>query len=328
MTAAIVTSRGIEAVGAVGVRKSGSDLPVAPGDLWHLGSDGKAMTATLVAKLVEQGRLKWETTMAGVFPELAGTMHPKFKPVTVAQLIQHRSGLPANLMLQNYLGNDVRALRSRAVREHLSKPPAQEPGAKYEYSNLGYIVVAAVIEKLTNRTWEQCITEELFTPLGMKSAGFGGTGTPGKVDQPWPHFSNGKPAPGNGSAMDNPPVMGPAGRVHCTIQDWAKFIQDQLRGARGEPALLKPASYRALHTPPPGGDYAGGWIVLERDWGGGTVLHHGGDNTMNCANVWVAPRKNVALLICVNQSGNTAFRATDEAVGALMELHNQQRGKE
>ena len=102
--------------------------------------------------------------------------------------------------------------------------------------------------------------------------------------------------------------MGPAGRIHCSIQDWARFVQDQLRGARGESALLKPESYQKLQTQPFGGDYALGWIVVLRSWGGGKVLNHGGDNTMNCANVWVAPKKDFAILVCVNQSGDQAFK--------------------
>ncbi len=165
--------------------------------------------------------------------------------------------------------------------------------------------------------------DEVFGPLGMTSVGFGGTGTPGQVDQPWGHATDGKPVTGNGPAMDNPPVLSPAGRVHCTIQDWARFIADQLRGARGEPALLKPESYKTLQTPPFGGDYALGWIVVERSWGGGTVLNHGGDNTMNFANVWVAPRHDFAALVCVNQSGDSAFEATDEALGELIDLQSQ-----
>jgi CubicO group peptidase (beta-lactamase class C family) len=320
---AIVTSEGIESMGAVGVRKRGTDVAAGMDDRWHLGSNGKAMTATLVAKLVEQGRLKWGTTVADVFPELARTMHAKFKGVTVAQLLQHRGGLPPNLNPWDYLGDDVQALRARAVREHLTKPPAQEPGAVFKYSNLGYIIIGAVVEKVTGQPWERVITDELFMPLGMTSTGFGGLGAPGKIDQPWPHLDGGKPAPENGPAMDNAPVMGPAGRIHCTIQDWAKFIQDQLRGARGEPALLKPESYRTLHTPPPGADYALGWEVLERKWAGGLALNHLGDNTMNVANVWAAPKRNVALLVCVNQSGEKMFLATDDVAVALLELHNQ-----
>ena len=319
--AALVTSKGVTAIGVAGVRKRGTDDPAELDDLWHLGSDTKAMTATLAAKLVEQGRLQWDTTMAEVFPELADKFHPDARGITLLQLLSHRAGLPRNLNLGRYLGDDVKPLRLRAVREELIKPPQHKPGTHYEYSNLGYIIVGAIIERVTGKSWEDAIRDEIFTPLKMTSAGFGGTGTPGQIDQPWPHGSNGKPMPENGPAMDNPPVMGPAGRVHCSIQDWAKLIQDQLRGDRGESALLKPESYQKLHTPPFGGDYALGWIVVQREWGGGTVFNHAGDNTMNFANVWIAPQRDFAILVCVNQSGDTAFKASDEAVGALIKLH-------
>jgi hypothetical protein len=105
--------------------------------------------------------------------------------------------------------------------------------------------------------------------------------------------------------------------VNCTIQDWARFIRDQLRGARGEPALLNAGSYEVLHTPPFGGNYALGWIVAERGWAGGKAFNHGGDNTMNFANVWIAPARDFAILVCANQGGKTAFQATDAAVMGL-----------
>ena len=73
-----------------------------------------------------------------------------------------------------------------------------------------------------------------------------------------------------------------------------------------------------------GGDYALGWIVVQRSWGGGKALNHGGDNTMNFANVWVAPSRNFAILVCVNQSGKNAFQATDEVVGAMIGLLKKQ----
>lgn len=321
MAAAVVTSRGIQFVGAVGVRKRGTEIPVTLTDQWHLGSDTKAMTATLIARLVEQGRLKWDTTLAAVFPDLAPQMHPDFRSVTLLHLLSHRAGLPANLNLANYPGDDVVALRLRAVQAELAKPPPRAPGSNYLYSNLGYIIAGAVVEKIVGQSWEHSLATEVFAPLQMKTAGFGGTGTRGEIDQPWPHTANGEPTAENGPAVDNPPVMGPAGRVHCTIQDWAKFIQDQLRGGREESGLLKPGTYQKLHTPPFGGEYALGWIVAQRDWGGGKVLNHAGDNTMNFANVWIAPQRDFAILVCVNQSGNAAFQATDAAVGALIKLH-------
>ena len=320
MAVAVVTSDGMKFAGAVGVRKRGTEIPVKLDDLWHLGSDGKAMTGTLIARLVERGKLKWDSTLGEVFPDVAPRMNLEFQKVTLLQLLSHRAGLPANLNLADYLGNDVESLRLRAVRQELAKKPLSAPGSKYGYSNLGYIIAAAVVEKTARKSWEGAIADEVFDPLQMKSAGFGGTGTPGQIDQPWPHADHGKPTAENGPEMDNPSVMGPAGRVHCSIQDWAKFVQDHLRGARGEPALLKPESYQKLQTPPFGGDYALGWRVARRSWAGGKALNHSGDNTMNFANVWIAPRQNFGILVCVNQSGVTAFQATNEAVGAVIDL--------
>ena len=65
--------------------------------------------------------------------------------------------------------------------------------------------------------------------------------------------------------------------------------------------------------------------MAQRAWGGGTVLNHAGDNTMIFANVWMATRGDLAILVRVNQSGNTAFKATDEAVAALLKVRDAHR---
>jgi D-alanyl-D-alanine carboxypeptidase len=324
IAAAVVTSEGLARAAVAGVRKNGTSIPVTLEDKWHLGSDGKAMTAVLVARLVEEGRLKWDTTVSEVFPEMAGGFQSEAARITVMQLLTHRSGLRANPNLRNYLGNDGTKERLRLVENELSKRPPHPPGTSYEYSNIGYAIAGAMTEKITGSSWEEAMQERVFKPLGMTSVGFGGTGTAGKIDQPWGHTAPGKPVGGNGPGMDNPPVLGPAGRIHCTVQDWARFLADQLRGARGQPALLKPETYRILHTPPAGGNYALGWGVQEREWGGGTVLQHAGDNTMNFANVWVAPRRDFAVLACLNRSGDKAFLASDDAISSLIKIHLQQ----
>ncbi len=325
---AIVTSRGLVAVGVTGVRKRGTEVPATLDDKWHLGSNTKAMTAMLVASLVEQGRLKWDSTLADVFSETGSKIHADLQGVTIVQLLSHRSGLPANLELTKYRGDSGPRERQRAVLQELVGPPQSEPGSKFEYSNLGYIIVGAIVEKLTGKTWEENMREHVFGPLKMESAGFGGTGTPGKIDQPWGHMTDGAPVPQNGTAIDNPPVMGPAGRVHCTIQDWAKYVADHLGGLRKEPALLKNASYKKLSTPTFGGDYALGWVVTRRDWGGGDVLRHNGSNTWNFATVWVAPQRDFAVLVCCNQGqgGDVAEKATDAAAAALIGLYSRMAG--
>ena len=70
--------------------------------------------------------------------------------------------------------------------------------------------------------------------------------------------------PNNGPTVDNRAVLGPAGTVHCSIEDWSKFIADQLRGARGERALLKADTYKTLHTPRFAATYTFGWGVANR----------------------------------------------------------------
>ena len=323
IAAAIVTRQGKVTIGAIGLRKRGAQTPVTLRDRWHLGSETKAMTATLIARLVEQQRLRWDSTTAEVFPDASAKFHPDMREVTVLQLLCHRSGLPANLALNQYRGAAATAERQRAVVQELAKPPLSRPGSTYTYSNLGYLIAGAMVEKVTGQSWQTNIVKEVFTPLKMQDVGFGGVGTPGKLDQPWGHTAAGHPVAMNGPAVDNPPVMGPAGRVHSTIQDWGKFILDQLRGAGGEGALLKPSSYSMVHTPPLGGNYALGWLVLKRKWGDGTVLHHAGSNTMNYANVWVAPQPGFAVLVCVNQGGDAAFGATDATASALIDLQTQ-----
>ncbi len=322
LAGAIVTSKNLVAIGVVGVRKRGTDIPVTINDKWHLGSDTKAMTATLIGALVEQNKLAWETTIDEIFPDQAKTMQLELRKVTLLQLLSHRSGLPANLFWNLIQKTEsIQDQRQAVVKIASNSKLLSKPGSKFIYSNLGYVIAGAMAEKVTNTSWEDLMSKIIFGPLEMKSAGFGGTGTPGKIDQPWGHGSNGKPVGGNGPAMDNPLVLGPAGTVHCSLQDWAKFVADQLRGERGEDALLKADTYKRLHSPPFGGDYALGWLVTQRKWGGGTVLTHAGSNTMNYAVVWMAPVRNLAVLVCTNQGGDKAAKGCDEAAGALINYY-------
>jgi CubicO group peptidase (beta-lactamase class C family) len=217
------------------------------------------------------------------------------------------------------------AQRVNLIRLTLDKKPESEPGTKFAYSNTGYAIAAAMGEKVTGKSWETLIQEELFDPLGMTSAGFGPPGTKGQVDQPWGHSPMlGKLAvPVQG---DNPPSIGPAGRVHCTIRDWAKFISLHLRGARGEErTYLSPETFARLHRPPSGGDYADGWMVVQRPWGGGTVLSHSGSNTMWYCVVWMAPQRNFAVLSATNVGGEAAAKACDDASGAMIRRYMTMR---
>ena len=164
--------------------------------------------------------------------------------------------------------------------------------------------------------------QHVFTPLGITHAGFGGTGTLGKIDQPWPHNPDGKPTATNGPEMDNAAMLGPAGTVHMPLIDWSKFIAEHLAGRAGKGRLLKTTtSYEHLHTATQAGvPYAFGWLALERPWGG-HVLNHNGSNTMNYSVAWLAPEKDFAVIACTNSGSDRAAKALDDVAGLLIREH-------
>ena len=84
---------------------------------------------------------------------------------------------------------DVVVERWSIVTHYLSRPPALNPGVRYEYSNVGYIIAGAVAERCTGKSWEELLRSEVFTPLGMTTAGFGPPGEAGArpADQPRAH---------------------------------------------------------------------------------------------------------------------------------------------
>jgi CubicO group peptidase (beta-lactamase class C family) len=310
---AIVDGNGLRAKAVVGVRKLAETTEATADDLWHLGSDTKAMTATMIAALVEQGKLSWDSTLGAVFPDMQ--LPAPVGGITLLQLLSHREGLPhdADWSEISRKGSLVQQRRA-AVARLASVALLSIPGTKFSYSNWGYVVAGAMAEQVAGKSYEELMKAIVFDPLHMESVGYGPAGSRGGTDEPWGHTKDGAPSWG-----DNPLVVAPAGCVHCSLDDWGKFISDQLRGAEGKPALLKPASYLRLHSAPFGGTYALGWGVADRPWGGGQVFSHAGSNTMNFALVRMAPARDFAVLVVCNQGGSE--KACDDAATALISLH-------
>jgi CubicO group peptidase (beta-lactamase class C family) len=339
LAAALVQDDRLTALGAVGVRQVGRPERVALDDHFHLGSCTKAMTATLCALLVEENRLRWDSTIAEVFPDIAPELHADYRSVTLEQLLQHRSGLSEGFTFNTTIWPKIWDLsgppvdqRRQVLRLVFKDAPGARPGLKYQYTNSGYAIAGAMCEAVTGRSWEDLMRERIFGPLGMTTAGFGPPGTPGQFDQPCGHqlgfwTRRWKVFPPGDKESDNPAATGPAGNVHCSLADWAKFALCHLRGERGDSALspkdggaLGPDLFRLLHSPTLGGDYAYGWSVYERDWAGGKVLTHGGSNTLWFALIWIAPQRNLAFLAATNLGTGAAFAACDTVVGKLIEM--------
>ncbi|MCP4805118.1 MAG: beta-lactamase family protein [Proteobacteria bacterium] len=304
----------VTALGVSGLRANGYEPPVEWTDVWHLGSCTKAMTATLVARLVVQGELSWDEPLETLLPDL--DLDPEDAALTPTQLLSHQAGLPANppsaMWTEMQAQGDVVEQRAWFAQAVLALDPAQPVGT-YAYSNAGYMVMGAALEARMGASWEELVTQHVFEPLGMASCGFGNAAEDADVpDQPWPHLSDGTPvSPGRGD--DNPEALGPAGTVHCSLVDWSRFTA--LHAARDE-SFLPAEQWEHLHTPAVD-NYAMGWIVAERDWAGGEVLVHDGTNTMNYAVTWVAPQIDTTYMAVTNQGDAAA--AVDAVISKLIE---------
>ncbi|MEW6160123.1 MAG: serine hydrolase domain-containing protein, partial [Verrucomicrobiota bacterium] len=297
-------------------------------DRWHIGSCTKSMTATLAAMLVEEGKISWTTTVDEMFPELAEKMQPAYRSVTLEQLLAHRGGLPDDtkggtevfLKLRQFSGPIVEQ-RLKLVELALQQKPKDPPGTKYGYSNYGYAIAGAMLEKTTGRSWEELLQERLFKPLKMSSAGFGAPGRENPVDEPRGHVRRlGKLIPIKpGPNGDNPACMGPCGTVHCSIEDLARYALFHLQGARGRNHILEPKSFQKLHGDIEKQGYALGWGVVERSWADGEALTHTGSNTMWFTVVWIAPKKDFAVVIATNTGQPDAFSACDAVAWQTIE---------
>jgi CubicO group peptidase (beta-lactamase class C family) len=328
LAACVIVDGKVAAALAVGVRKDGDTTHVRDADPFHLGSDGKAMTATMLAVLVEQGKLRWSSTIGEIFPELRRTMRPAYRSVTLAMLLAHRAGLTdaatpkGSSVLQLYhLRGTPAEQRLAYVRMMLATPPVSKPGSAFLYSNAGYVIAGAMAERVTGRPYEELMRDLLFKPLGMTTAGFGAMNTPGRVDAPWQHVpdsAGGWRPIDAGPYSDNPPALAPAGRAHMSVEDWGKFVAAHLNGER-DGGIVTAETFRKLHTPSFGDNYAFGWGITMRPWADGLTWAHAGSNNQNYAVVWAAPKKRFAVLVATNAAGAQAQQACDDTSGGIIE---------
>jgi CubicO group peptidase (beta-lactamase class C family) len=343
VAAAVVKNGKTVTAGAVGKRRVDSNIPVTMYDRFHVGSNTKAMTALLAAIMVEEGKLNWTSTIAGVFPELAGRMDAGLGAVTLEQLLSHTSGIPGDndeiigvyIKAMSQEGN-LDEMRYWLVGEWGKRPPATKPGAQYQYSNMGYTIAGAMIERSGKKTWDELIMERVFKPMNLKTAGLGPQASPGRTDAPMGHaMVNGKiKVLLSGPNGDAPPIIGPAGIVHMSVLDFARWAAWNAGEGKRGPGLVKPAIMKKLHTPVINvasgkdasslvahGRYAFGWVEARPDWSPDPILYHSGSNGMNLAHIWVDTKRDFAMVLLTNIGGDKAKAALDALARELYPIY-------
>ena len=308
---------------------AGSGDPVTSKTLFKIASNSKAMTAAVLARLVQQGKLRWDDPVVKHLPAFA--MHDPWVTahMTVSDLLIHNSGLPeggGDLMLwpePNLFTRDdiVRGLR------HIK--PAYGFRAGYAYDNLLYVVAGQVAAAAGGASYEELVRRELFEPLGLAGCKVGefDLAAAGSVAQP--HTGS---AEGTVPMRRDPPTVptissAPAGGIRCTLDDMLLWASNWLQPTPAQLQWLAPAQREAMwrpRTPMPISAlrkrwdnshyyaYAYGFRVADVD-GQWTVSHTGTLGGMYSM-MMLLPDRRSGFVLMINGEGSTARTVLGEVL--------------
>ena len=329
IAAIMFRSHTIVGIAAAGVKRQGESTPLGSADLFHLGSNTKAITATMIARLVEAGKLSWTTTALETFPELSKTMRPAFRRITMEQLLSHHAGIPPFSKVKAKVGTWPKPwphLSGSAVEQRsqfaalvLKHAPAITPGTKALYSNAGFAIAAAMAERRTGASWEDLLTSQVLEPLGMHAI-FGFPLSAGR-NQPWGHVETKKgfiAVPGG--AVQLPPYMLPAGGLATALGDYVRFLQMNLKGLRGEDSpFLSAKTIQRLHSSPTHDQYALGWAKIQITSVPSSA--HNGSAGSFYASVALQPSRDEGVAVVLNSAGERSGEAADAVLNALLKRY-------
>ncbi len=289
-------------------------LPNTPDTKFRLGSITKQFTATLTLQLVEQGKLKLDGKISDYLPDYRKDIGQK---VTIHQLLTHTSGIPSYTGQPGFFENVSRNPYKvdDFVKKYTSGDLEFEPGSKFAYNNSGYFLLGAIIERVTGKSYEQVLKENIFDPAGMKETGYDHHNTI------LPKRASGYQRTGDGYI--NAPYLDmsipyAAGSMYSTVEDlyfWDQLLYtDKVLSAQSKALMYKPFL----------AEYAYGWTVTnaafkqnEKDVQ--IFAHGGGINGFSTIIVRFPNEKNLIVLLDNTGSGN--LRRLSDTIGKI--LYNQ-----
>jgi len=285
---------------AYGVTEVGGTVPVTPRTLFAIGSLTKAFTATLIAMLVDEGRIDWDDPVVRHLPGFAMADPYVTRHLTIRDVLSHRTGLAGDDLIWAAGGRRPEEL----VRRLRFQRPAHGFRARFGYHNVMYLLAGEVAEAATGESWSTLVHRRIFEPLGMARSAATLGELPGRSGVALPHDEIGPgqvlgTVPHADMALDAPetvrradwfdPVTAPGGGIASTAEDFAFWLRFQLAGGEIDGRRLITAESlletRTPQTPIPGfsrnqaepsvtnlGAYGMGWGV--RDYRGHLMLSH------------------------------------------------------
>lgn len=312
-----------------GVRELGKPALVDEHTLFAIGSSSKAFTATSIAMLVDQGKLKWDDHVTQYLPGFQLYDPWVTREMTVRDLLTHRIGLERG----DQLWYATPYSREEVLRRIRFLEPASSMRSKFGYQNIMFLAAGQIIPSITGNTWDDFVTERIFAPLGMSETGTTIRTLPLSTDVSTPHVKiDDKVQPVAWRLIDN---IAPAGSINSNAVDMAQWLRLQLGKGKFEgKQLVSEAAINETHTPQtiiriegpypifyPDAhffSYGMGWFLS--DFRGKKLVEHGGAIDGMRAEVAMIPEANVGIVILTNMNGTLlpqflCYRIFDQYLG-------------
>lgn len=261
---AVVSEHSILEIQALGKHSINLNDSATLNDRFHLGSNTKAMTAFIIAKYVEQGKLKWRTKFFDIFPEWKSHSKSEYYDITLQDLLSHRA------RVQPFQGdNDPIIPKFKGTKQEKRKqfgkfvltinPVEKDTIHKFTYSNADYTLATLMLEKVTKKSWEQLV-EKVFNHDLKLNVKFSFPENQ-KIKDTWGHrYEKEKLIPVPSNTDYHLDYTEPAGDLNIQLKDYAKFIQLNLQGLKGQHNYLSSKTYQFIHK---GIDnYSMGWYNI------------------------------------------------------------------
>lgn len=254
---------------------AGGNVPNTPATIFDVGSVTKPITATLVATLLQEGQLAPDDSL----PEFFSDVPPDKRGITVHHLLTHTAGLG------EYSGRDAEVIdKVEFLRRVLVTPLQSAPGDRYRYSNPGYGLLAAIVERVTRQSYTQALQERVLSPAGMVATGY--------IRPDWEqrHFAH-RYKGGEDTGINPQRIWGPEGPswnlvgnggLHSNVRDLHRWVRaldtGDLLTAEWQRAQFN--GYICMGLGADGGcedHYGYGWHIWSPPGRGRIVMHNGSD---------------------------------------------------
>ncbi len=261
---AVVDSKSTIEIAALGRHNIYLQDTATLNDRFHIGSNTKAMTASIVAKYVEKGKLKWTTKFFDIFPDWKENSKVEYYNITLQDLLSHRARIQPfqgenDPAIPDFKGTKQEKRRTFGKFVLTLNSVEIDTIHKFNYSNADYTLATLMLEKVTQKSWEQLV-EKVFNKDLKLNVRLSWPENQ-KTKDTWGHsFENDKLIPVPSNTAYHLDFTEPAGDINITLKDYAKFIQLNLQGLNGQNNYLTAKTYQFIHKGIE--NYALGWYNI------------------------------------------------------------------